>query len=175
MPRSTQVILSEDDAALIIVDLKELAKKPKSLTPQAIIDRARPQIQLALQQGYSLEDICDVLAKHNLKITPKRLKQFLGDSEDNEKTLSLESKNQARQESSSVSKAQPQPQGMGIDRSIPQSASQPARTRQPQGGQPRSQPPLDQQSVPPNSSVNPSASSSSSGAPSPAISSTTPQ
>lgn len=57
--------------------LKNLPVKDTSKTKKEVIEILEDNIRDALEKGYTLKDICDVLNKNNIKITYATLKAYL--------------------------------------------------------------------------------------------------
>lgn len=73
-PKTTQADIDATTAAF-----KELTRKPKRFTARAVVEQLLPQIEHALQQGYSLDEILEIMARHNTVMAASTLKQYLSE------------------------------------------------------------------------------------------------
>lgn len=80
--------VSEEQTNKALVALTEMAKKPKCLTLQQAIEKMRPKILLALQQGYTQQDVAALLKTIDIQISLVTLRQYLraGDEDVTAKT-----------------------------------------------------------------------------------------
>lgn len=69
--------VSEEQTNKALAALTELAKKPKFLTLQQAIEKIRPKILIALQQGYTQQDVVELLKTIDIQISLVTLRQYL--------------------------------------------------------------------------------------------------
>lgn len=69
--------VSEEQLNKMLSALTEMGKKPKFLTLQQAIGKMRPKILLALQQGYTQQDVVALLKTHELQISLRTLRLYL--------------------------------------------------------------------------------------------------
>jgi len=74
--------VSEEQTNKALVALTEMAKKPKCLTLQQAIEKMRPKILLALQQGYTQQDVAELLKTIDIQISLVTLRQYLRAGDD---------------------------------------------------------------------------------------------
>ncbi len=69
--------VSEEQTRKAEVALTEMAKKPKFLTLQQTIEKIRPKITAVIEQGYSYQDVVEVLKSLDIQISIVTLRQYL--------------------------------------------------------------------------------------------------
>jgi len=75
---------SEEQVSKVLLGLGEMAKKPKFFTLQQTVDRIRPKVLLALEQGYTHQDVVALMQASGIPISLVTLRQYLRTTPDGE-------------------------------------------------------------------------------------------
>jgi len=89
MSGRSKVTISDKTAQEIAGDLREMAKKPKTLSLRELVQQIRDEIQQVLESGYSLEDVCEILERRGISTSPATLRKYLRTSESEKSTSDI--------------------------------------------------------------------------------------
>jgi hypothetical protein len=75
-------VYSEATVKKLATVLDRLINEPKGMQIKEVISHLKPKIEIALEAGYSLSEICKFLKEEQIFITPATLKECLKENQE---------------------------------------------------------------------------------------------